>query len=70
MDKISIFNRIAEFCSILIMGFVLPNIVRVIQSRKLRRASHVARLEEGKSAFNILTGTPAGKRPSGRSRHR
>ena len=31
---------------------------------------HVARIEEGRSAFKILTGTPAGKRPSGRPRHR
>ena len=40
-----------------------PNIVRVIKSRRLRWADHVARMEEGRSAFKILTGTPAGKRP-------
>ena len=33
-----------------------PNIVRVIKSRILRWAGHVARMEEGRSAFNILTG--------------
>ena len=38
------------------------NIVWVIKSRRLRWAGHVARLEEGMSAFQILTGTPAGKR--------
>ena len=27
---------------------------------KLRRAGHVARMEEGRSAFKILTGTPTG----------
>ena len=27
-------------------------------------------MEEGKSAFKILTGTPTGKRPLGRPRHR
>jgi hypothetical protein len=27
-------------------------------------------MEEGRNAFKILTGTPAGKRPSGRPRHR
>ena len=27
-------------------------------------------MEEGRSAFKILTGTPAGKRPLGRPRHR
>ena len=31
---------------------------------------HVARMEEGRSAFNIFTGTPAGKRPLGRPRSR
>ena len=35
----------------------------------LRRwADHVARMEEGRSAFKILTGTRAGKRPQGRPR--
>jgi hypothetical protein len=35
---------------------VLPNIVRVINSRRLRWAGHVARMEEGRSTFKILTG--------------
>ena len=39
------------------------NIVRVMKSRRLRWAGHVARMEEGMSAFSILTGTPTGKRP-------
>ena len=43
-----------------------PNIVRVIKSRRLRWACHVARMEEGRSAFKISTGTPTGKRPLGR----
>ena len=33
-------------------------------------AEHVARMEEGRSAFKILTGKPTGKRPLGRPRHR
>ena len=33
-------------------------------------AGQVGRIEEGRSAFKILTGTPAGKRPLGRPRHR
>ena len=37
------------------------NIVRVIKSRRLRWAGHIARMEEGRSAFKILTGTPAEK---------
>ena len=47
-----------------------PNIVRVIKSRRLRWAGDVARMEVGRSAFKILTGTPAGKRPLGRPRRR
>ena len=34
-----------------------PNIVRAIKSRRLRRAGHVARMEEGRNALNILTQT-------------
>ena len=33
-----------------------PNIIRVIRSRRLRWAGHVARMEEGKSTFKMLTG--------------
>ena len=47
-----------------------PNIVRVIKSRRLRWAGHVARMEEGRSAVKILTGKPIGKRPLGRPRRR
>ena len=40
-----------------------PNIVRVIKSRRLRWVGHVARMEESRSAFKVLTGKPTGKRP-------
>ena len=46
------------------------NIVRVICSRRLRWAGHVARMEEGRNAFKNLTGKPTGKRPLGRPRRR
>jgi hypothetical protein len=36
----------------------------------LKRASHVARMEEGRSAFKILTRKPTEKRPLGRPRRR
>ena len=42
----------------------------VIKSRRLRWAGSVARMEEGRTAFKILTGTPAGKRLLGRPRRR
>ena len=47
-----------------------PNIVKVIKSRRLRWAMHVARMEEGRSVFKILPGKPTGNRPIGRSKHR
>ena len=47
-----------------------PNIVRVIKSRRFRWAGHVARMEEDRSAFKILTGKSTGKRPLGRPRRR
>ena len=39
-----------------------------MKSRRLRWPDHVSRMEEGRSAFKILTGT--GKRPLGRPRRR
>ena len=42
----------------------------MIKSRRLCWAGHVARMEEGRSAFKILTGKPTGKRPLGRLRRR
>jgi hypothetical protein len=50
--------------------FHSPNIVRVIKFRRMRWAGHVVRMEERRIAFKILTGTPSGKRPLGRSRRR
>ena len=47
-----------------------PNIVRVIKSRRLRWAGHVAIMEESRSVFKILTGKPTGKRHLGRPRRR
>ena len=47
-----------------------PKIVRVFKSSRLRWAGHVARMEEGRSAFKILTGIPTGKRPLGRPMRR
>ena len=45
-----------------------PNIARVIKSRRLRWAGHVARMQEGRSTFKLLTGKRTGKRPLGRPR--
>jgi hypothetical protein len=47
-----------------------PNIVRVIKSRRMRWAEHVARMEEGRGIYRILVGRPEGKRPLVRPRCR
>jgi hypothetical protein len=44
--------------------------VRVIKSRRMRWAGHVARMGEGRGAYRVLVGRPEGKRPLGRPRHR
>ena len=46
------------------------NIVRVIKSRRLRWARHVARMEEGRGVHKVLVGKPEGKRPLRRPRPR
>jgi hypothetical protein len=50
--------------------YPLPNIVRVIKSRRMRWAGHVARMGEGRGVYRVLVGRPKGKRPLGRPRHR
>jgi hypothetical protein len=47
-----------------------PNIVRVIKSRRMRWAGHVARMGEGRGVYRFLAGRPEGKRPLGRPRRR
>ena len=47
-----------------------PNIVRVIKSRRMRWADHVARMVEWRGLYRVLVGKPGGKRPQGRPRHR
>jgi hypothetical protein len=47
-----------------------PNIVRVIKSRRMRWAGHVARMGEERGWYRILVGKPEGKRPLGRPRRR
>jgi hypothetical protein len=50
--------------------YSLTNIVRVIKSRRLRWAGHVARMGEGRGVYRVLVGKPEGKRPLGRPRRR
>jgi hypothetical protein len=43
-----------------------PSIIRIIKSRRMRWAGHVARMGEKRNAYRILVGKPEGKRPLGR----
>jgi len=45
-----------------------PNIVRVIKSRRLRWAGHVARTSEERGVYRVLVGKPEGKTPLERPR--
>ena len=47
-----------------------PNIGRVIKSRRMRWAGHVARMGQGRGVYRVLVGKPEGKRPLGRPRRR
>jgi hypothetical protein len=47
-----------------------PTIVRVIKSRRMRWAGHVALMGEGRGVYRALVGKPKGKRPLGRPRRR
>jgi hypothetical protein len=47
-----------------------PSIVRVIKSRIMKRAGHVAHMGEGRGVYRFLVGRSEGKRPLGRPRSR
>ena len=47
-----------------------PNNVRVIKSRRMRWAGHVAHMGEERRAYGVLVWKPEGKRPLERPRHR
>jgi hypothetical protein len=47
-----------------------PSIIRIIKSRRMRLAGHVARMGEKRKAYMLLVGKPERKRPLGRPRRR
>ena len=47
-----------------------PNIVRMIKSRRMRWAGHVARMGETRGVYRVLLVKPEEKRPLGRPRSR
>jgi hypothetical protein len=50
--------------------YTARNIVRVIKSRRMRWAGHVARMGEGRGVYGVLVGRPEGKRPMASPRRR
>ena len=50
--------------------YSLPNIVRVVKSRRMRWAGHVSRMGEARVVHSVLVGKHEGKRPLGRPRRR
>jgi hypothetical protein len=47
-----------------------PSIIRIIKSRRMRWAGHVARMREKRNSYRLLVEKPEGKRQLGRPRHR
>jgi hypothetical protein len=43
-----------------------PSIIRIIKSRRMRWAGHVACMGEKRNAYSLLVGKPEGKRPVGK----
>jgi hypothetical protein len=58
--------RNEELCDL----YSSSSIIRIIKSRKMRWAGHVARMEEKRNAYRLLVGKLEGKRPLGRPRRR
>jgi len=50
--------------------YFLPNIMRVVKSRRMRWAGHVARMGQWRGVYKVLVGKLEGKRPLGRPRRR
>ena len=50
--------------------YSLPNIVRVIKSRRMRWVGHVARMGKDRGVYRVLLGETGGKEPLGRPRRR
>ena len=55
-----------ELCAL----YSLPNVIRVIKSRRLRWTRHLARMGERRGIFLVLVGKPERRRPLGKPRHR
>jgi hypothetical protein len=47
-----------------------PNVIRIIKSRRMRWAGHVAGMGEKRNVYRLLVGKPEGKKPLGKLRCR
>jgi hypothetical protein len=47
-----------------------PSVIRIIKSRKIKWAEHVARKGKKRNVYRLLAGRPEGNRPLGRQRRR
>jgi hypothetical protein len=52
-------------CGLQVM-FRICSVIRIIKSRRMRWAGHVARMGEKRNVYRLLVGKPEGKRPLGR----
>jgi hypothetical protein len=50
--------------------YASPSIIKLINSRKMRRAGHVARMGEMRNVYSIFVRNPRGRKPLGRPRRR
>jgi hypothetical protein len=50
--------------------YTSPSIIRIIKSKRMRQAGHVARMGEKRNAYRLLVGKSEGKGPLGRPRRR
>jgi hypothetical protein len=46
-----------------------PNVIKIIKSDRIRQAGHVARMEEKRNSYMILSGKLEGKKRLGRPKH-
>jgi hypothetical protein len=49
--------------------YSLPSIIRILKSKRMRWAVHLAKIGEKRNAYSILMGKPERKRPLQKPRH-
>jgi hypothetical protein len=67
MDSIKFHRKIQFMYDYL---YSSPSTIRIIKSRRMRWAGHVARMAEKRNAYRFLVGMTEGRRPLGRPRRR